>query len=326
MILFLKEIGKLRLIIAIWAAFLILTQSLTAGELGHYIPGVSNIRDFIVPDPGVHYMQYNILYKTDTYKDGNGDTVDSIGSINIDVDIESFAIVPVLIWSTSKKILGARYAMLAMQPITNISFQSSLDTTIETGLAIDEAQWGLGDLYIRPIWLGWKFDHFAISTGYGVYAPSGRYDYGAVDNTGLGFWTHEFLVGTTIFPWKHQGTALMINGVYEIHHDVDGVDITPGDRFTIDWGISQLLPVNKAQTMIVELGVSGYSQWQVEKDSGRDVSQLAKKDEVHGIGGQIGFAYTPWGAFLTFRYVKEYDAEARFEGDLFSVSFAKSCF
>ena len=74
----------------------------------------------------------------------------------------------------------------------------------------------------------------------------------------------------------------------------------------------------------MELGVAGYSQWQVDEDSGSDViKELNYKDEIHGIGGQIGLAYIPWNASLTFRYLTEYDAEARFEGELFTINLAK---
>ena len=30
----------------------------------------------------------------------------------------------------------------------------------------------------------------------------------------------------------------MLAGTYEIHHDKEDVDITPGDRFSLDWGLS----------------------------------------------------------------------------------------
>jgi hypothetical protein len=31
------------------------------------------------------------------------------------------------------------------------------------------------------------------------------------------------------------------------------VDITPGDRFSLDWGISQYLPINEDETVLAEL-------------------------------------------------------------------------
>jgi len=38
---------------------------------------------------------------------------------------------------------------------------------------------------------------------------------------------------------------------------------------------------------------------------------------------QLGLVYAPWDASLSFRYIKEYDAKARFEGDLLALTFAK---
>jgi len=75
----------------------------------------------------------------------------------------------------------------------------------------------------------------------------------------------------------------MLAGTYEIHHEKDDADITPGDRFSLDWGISQFLPLNKDQTLLGELGIAGYSQWQVDvdEDSGSNVIQaLNVKDKV----------------------------------------------
>ena len=116
----------------------------------------------------------------------------------------------------------------------------------------------------------------------------------------------------------------MLNGIYEINSKKDDVDITPGDRFTLEWGISQYLPINADETLLVELGITGYGQWQVSDDSGSDVSIFTDaRDRVYGAGIQLGVASVPRNASLTFRYVEEYDAEARFEGKLYTLTIAK---
>ena len=301
----------------------------TAGELGHYMPGVASIRDFYVPPvPGFYYSQYNLYYTTDTYNDRDGNSVDSItiGSetLNIDSDIDLFAIQPTFIWSTDWHIFGARYAAYIGIPVAGTSVQAALSTTTNQGIKIDDSDWGLGDIYLRPIWLGWNTPHFGTSLSYGLYAPTGKYDVGANDNVGLGFWTHEFEASVTWFPWEHQGTAVMVTGTYEIHHDKDDVNITPGDRFSLDWGISQYLPINEDGSVLAELGLTGYSQWQVDNDSGSDViDALSVKDEVHAIGFQLGVASVTRNASLVFRYLKEFEAKARFEGELYVLTFAK---
>lgn len=327
-----KRNGSMKAVLLSWVIAVILIGSVQvaeSGELGHYMPGVASVRDFVVPsDPGFYYVQYNLFYTADTYKDRNGDSVDSVSigpvTLKVEADVDVYGIQPIFIWVSPWELLGARYAAFIGIPVVNTSVQAALSTETRFGRSIDENQWGLGDLYVKPLWLGWNSKHFGISAGYGFYAPTGEYDDGAVDNTGLGFWTHELQAGITWYPWEHQGTAVMLTGTYELHTEKDGVDITPGDRFSLDWGVSQFLPLNKTESLLVELGVVGYSQWQVDEDSGSDVIQVLNvKDEIHGIGGQIGLAYIPWNASLTFRYLTEYNAEARFEGDLFTLTIAK---
>ena len=109
-----------------------------AGELGHYMPGVASIRDFYVPPvPGFYYEQYNLYYTTDTYNDRDGNSVDSIdigtGVVNIDADIDLFAIQPTFIWSTDWHILGARYAAYFGVPVAGSSVQAALSTTTSQG-------------------------------------------------------------------------------------------------------------------------------------------------------------------------------------------------
>ena len=162
-----------------------------AGELGHYAPGVAPIRDFIVPSPGFYYEQYHVLYAADAYKNRDGDSVDSINigpaTLNVEADVSFFAIVPTLIWVSPWKFLGASYGASASVTLANSSVQAALSTETRFGRSIDESQFGFGDLYLRPLWLGWNGKHYALSAGYGLHAPTGRYDDGAVDNIGLGF-------------------------------------------------------------------------------------------------------------------------------------------
>lgn len=57
----------------------------------------------------------------------------------------------------------------------------------------------------------------------------------------------------------------------------------------LNYGVSQYLPAGPG---LVELGVLGYSQWQVTQDSGADVSRFNRnQDQVHGIGAGV-----PWAA------------------------------
>jgi hypothetical protein len=298
----------------------------SASELGHYSPGLMNIRDPVQPPPGSYYVQYHLYYESDTLRDKNGNSVDSITAgpvtINIDVDVDSFVVVPTFIHVTGKKVLGANYGFLVAQPFGNASFQAALELQTFPGIfaKADESSFGLGDTYVRPLWLGWNLGRAEIGSSYGLYVPTGKYDAGDADNIGLGMWTHEFMVSGAYYFDEQRGTALTMTGFYEIHHNKEDVDFRPGSHFTLNYGISQYLPLS--EKFLSELGIVGFGQWQVTKDEGSDVVDKDAKDQVYGLGLQAGLIYLPWQGQLTFKWIREFKAEDRFEGNFFTLSAA----
>ena len=311
----------------------------SAGELGHYGPGLPNIRDFVVPEPGFYGLLYNYFYNTDTLKNRDGDEVGTLSrtgplggttTVTVDPDIDVYVLVPTFVWVSHWQVLGARYAAFIATPFADNSAQVDLRLAREgtfphrefsTSLEAD-TDFGFGDLFVQPVWLGWSGKHYDIAAGYGFYAPTGE------DGLSLEFWEHQLQVAGTWYPFDQRGTAIMLAGTFEINHEREDADITPGERFTLNWGVSQYLPITKDQTWLAEIGASGYSQWQVAEDSGSDVAQIVNvqlnaKDEVHAAGIQAGLTFVPWKAALTVRYQWEFDAEARFEGENLVVTLAK---
>lgn len=308
-----------------------------AGELGHYAAGLSNVRDYFLPPPDIYYLQYNYLYTTNRLNNRDGDRIDTLThtgpagttTVGLDVDVDIVAIAPVLIWSTEHKFLGARYGAYVAPSFANNSLQGALSISRD-GTFIDgsldrsggSSEFGFGDPLVVPVWLDWSGKHYDLATSYGVYAPIGE------DGISLDFWTHQFQLAGAWYPWEHRGTAVTLAGTYEIHGDMEGKDLTPGDRFTLDWGISQYVPFNKDMTWLGEIGILGYAQWQVERDSGSDVRQLPNrsldaKDEAYAAGLQLGLTYVPAKSSLTLRFENEFHSEARFEGLNLVMTFVK---
>ena len=54
------------------------TATAHASEIGHYAPGVVNIRDFAVPEPGLYGVLYTYAYTTDRLNDADGNEIDSV--------------------------------------------------------------------------------------------------------------------------------------------------------------------------------------------------------------------------------------------------------
>jgi hypothetical protein len=144
----------------------------------------------------------------------------------------------------------------------------------------------------------------------------------ALDNIGLGFWTQQTQVAGYWYPWATKATALGVGLTHEVHGEKEDFDITPGQNLTVNWGISQYLPLTSDQTLLLEIGPAGYDSWQVTEDSGDDV-RFHARDEVHAVGGQLGLTYVPWTLVLNFHYFHEYEAVDRFEGDVSGLTVAK---
>jgi hypothetical protein len=250
--------------------------------------------------------------------------------------LDIYALAPTLIWVSEWKILGAKYGAFITPAFANTSIGASLTTVTGRGVDPDTSQFAMGDLFVQPLWLGWSLTHWDIALGYGFYAPVGQYDTStltlpngatvtaeAADNIGLGFWTNQFQGAVTWYPWAHKATAVNAVLTYEIHSDKEDFDLTPGQNLTLNWGISQFLPLQQDQKLLLEAGLSGYSSWQVSDDSGSDARNPDVHDEVHAIGGQLGLTYVPWFASLNLHYFGEFAAQDRFQGQVFGFSVAK---
>ena len=142
--------------------------------------------------------------------------------------------------------------------LSNTSVAASLATSTGSGRGVDDSQFGLGDLYVQPLWLGWTQEHWDLALGYGFYAPIGKYDtetitlpvvgpltVEAADNIGLGFWTHQFQGAVAWYPWADKRMAVATALTYEIHGEKDDFDLTPGDNAHVELGCQPVSAVSE---------------------------------------------------------------------------------
>jgi len=113
---------------------------------------------------------------------------------------------------------------------------------------------------------------------------------------------------------------------WEANGKMKGIEITPGQRVTDNWGISQYLPLTKDQSRLVEVGFTGYDQWQVTNDTGSEAENGNVHDQAHAIGFQAGLTIVPSSTAINFRFLHEYGSRDRFMGDWYSISYAVKAF
>lgn len=77
--------------------------------------------------------------------------------------------------------------------------------------------------------------------------------------------------GTTVYITKNKGTSANLFTDWEVHGPRQGTNSTsktPGQAFTDEWGLGQVLPLKKDFSQLLQLGVIGYDQWQVTANGG----------------------------------------------------------
>jgi hypothetical protein len=330
-------------------AALIVSLDARAAEIGHFNGGFLNIRDLILPaEPGIYAAIYNFYYTTDRLNDKHGDKIDTVIAnpspgpgpglnvpVSIDVNLDLYALSPAVIWEPDIKVLGGRYAALIAPTFANASLEAALDIGSRFGRDANNASFNIGDMLVQPLWLGWSWKHFDFNVAYGFYAATGKYDtktrtlplIGTVttedpDNIGYGFWTHQFQSAAAWYPFDHKGTAVVGAVTYEHNSEKEDFDLQPGDVVTLNWGISQYIPLTGDQHLLLEIGPAGWNGWQTSDDRGSDASN-DNRDQVHAAGGQIGLTYVPWGVATNFHGFYEYKTKDRFQGTALGLSIAK---
>ena len=132
----------------------------------------------------------------------------------------------------------------------------------------------------------------------GMMFPTGRYNPGATNNVGTGYFGNHLIDGITYYITKNKGTSANLFTDWEVHGARQGTNSTqktPGQAFTMEWGLGQVLPLKKNFSQLLQLGLIGYDQWQVTANGGTvpigstDLTIPASTlpyYSVHAIGGQ----------------------------------------
>lgn len=293
-----------------------------AQQKGQWAPGQFGLNAGVIPDPGITYANLAMNYSAGQLNDSNGNSISGItGNYSFWADENIIYYVP------DHKILGGYFMPYIAINVANGSLVADITGTNLSGNGGGD---GLADTYVQPINMGWHFaKRVDFNAGYSFVAPTGRYTAGASNNVGSGYWGNDITSGTTLNITKNQATTANLATDWEIHGSKKVASVpagefsnkTPGQTFTIEWGLGQVLPLKKNLSMLAQLGLVGYDQWQVTSNGGTIIvagvplpASAIPYYSVHGIGFQSNFILPAKDFVLFFKYYDEYSAKARPEG------------
>ena len=266
---------------------------------GHYVPGMEGIKAASLPPPGFYLRDYNAFYSADLLNLPNGH--------GAPLDFDAFVYANVIrgIWVTDWKVLGGSFVMDAIVPLQYTDLKVN---------GWKDSEFGFGDICLEPAVVTWHGTQWDAVLGYGLWMPTGDSQLGTAQ-PGKGFWGHMITAGGTVYFDEAKTWALSLLNRYEINQEERDSDITPGNQWTLEWGIS------KSVKPTIDLGLVGYCQLQTTTDSGAGAS--GEHDQALGFGPEVNAFWPSLGLFTSLRYTYEVQAKDRPQGQTFVLTLTK---
>ncbi|MGD0417241.1 MAG: transporter [Terriglobales bacterium] len=300
-----------------------------AQQKGQWVPGQFGLNAGVIPDPGITYANLAVNYSADRLNNSSGDRI----LTNVTGTYSFWADENIIYYVPEHKFLGGYFMPYIAINYATGSLVADLPPLLPgstSGISLSGGGSGLADTYVQPVNMGWHFGkRVDFNAGYSFTAPTGRYSAGASDNVGSGYWGNDITSGTTLYITKNHGTTANLATAWEIHGQKTIASrpsgqfskITPGQAFTQEWGIGQVLPLKKDMSQLAQLGLVGYDQWQVSGNGGNYLlagtpiaASRVPYYSVHGIGVQANYILPAKDLAFFFKYYDEYSAKARPQG------------
>jgi hypothetical protein len=300
----------------LWTALLFLLifvyqQPAMGQQKPQWQPGQIGLNAGILPSPGFTYVNMDLNYDAGAYNNQNGKAIPVSGSYNVWAVENIFYFVP------DTKFLGGNLGFMVMFPTPATgSLVADLNIQGAPNLSGAAGGSGLADLWLQFFTLGWHLKRLDFEVGDAFMVPTGRYSPGATNNVGSGYFGNHLQTGTTVYVTKNKGTSVNLFTDWEIHGVRQGTNNTyknPGQAFSDEWGIGQILPLKKNLSQLLQVGVVGYDQWQVTDNDGTvsigpitAPAKLLPNYSVHAVGGQLNYILPAKNFSLFFKYDHEY--------------------
>ena len=295
-------------LLAVSAAFTATLQVRAAeGGYSNYIPGTYGDFGLALEPPGTLTLR-NDLY----YYNADASRLLRGGNLQADVDLSFLLNMTTLLYKPDVRIFDAQYAFGAMIPLVHADISASVG-----GMGLEDDTTRLGDITLVPALLFWNCGRAHMSLGQYIIAPTGDYDVNAAINPGLNYWSFDT---NFAFTWmdEEKGREFSFNLGYIYNTENDDTDYQTGQEIHFDVVINQYLSETFA------IGLHGFYLNQITGDSGSGALLGDFQARAAGIGPAVMWGTRIGDQDVTFiaKWLHEFDADKRLEGDHFFLSFA----
>jgi hypothetical protein len=284
------------------------------GGYSNYIPGFyGDIALAVEPADGLSLRNDVYFYSAEADESVRSGLIET--SIDIDLTFNFLT----LLYKPGNEMLGARYAFGVGINYGKVDIDGDISVGPLSGSFSDDKT-AFGDITLIPGVFYWNNgDKLHFSQSFFLVVPVGDYDEDDDANTGLNYYTFETDFSMTYLDQETGQDYSIVIG-YGYNSENDDTEYQSGDEFHIDYVLNQFLSESWA------IGLHGFYYEQLSGDSGDGALLGDFKAEASGIGPALMWIppkYEGKRAFVA-KWLNEYDAENRLEGDHVFVSFMMS--
>ncbi len=247
------------------------------------------------------------VYNSDTLRDRDGN------EFRFDADLTSVVYGGGVMKVTSKKIFGANYGFQVLLPVWANNRLQGPEIDANPGN-------GLTDGVIQPVSLGWHFSRADAVAGYTLFVPTGRFESGATDNTGLGMWGQELSLGTTVYlnAAKQYHAATLASLTFQSKKEDTETHV--GTALNFEGGVG-----GDFLSGGLTAGLAYYASFKLAEDEIEGVPAILVrgKNTVFALGPEVSLALARGGVlygFLKLNYQWEVYARTNAQGSEFNIT------
>jgi len=246
--------------------------------------GLTDILDGALPGPGTYFTQYIQAFKSDEFKDKDGNNIPGNPKVASVLAMNQFVHV------YKHRILGANLGADVLLPVVAIS---SSGTFGAPGPDVSSNPAWLGDLTIGPF-LQW-FDTKLLGRPFlqrlelDFSMPTGQYSRDYIINPGSNLWVIEPYYAFTWFLTPQFSTSWRIHYTYSTENDeaFGGGEVKPGQAFHFNYSFEYEVFKN------FRAAVAGYYLTQFSEDKINGAKVDGSEEQVFGIGPAVHWIVTP---------------------------------
>ena len=284
---------------------------------GHYQPGATSSFIDMLPDRGTSTFAYLNAFTYYHGSTGASRDLELGGQIAANVKGTAYADTSIFLYQAPWTLLGGQYGAALAVPYIWMDVTATLRLTTRRGRTFSRQARGtdnsFGDIQLLPVMFGWEKGDLKWQGTFGIYAPTGNFEKGALANVGKNFWTFEPGVAASYLSSKYGFELTAFTG-FDFNTENDTTNYQTGDQFYLDGTLAQHLPMFGG---FVGAGANGFFYQQITGDSGSGARLGGFKGMTAGVGPAISYAYTVGGLDVAaeFKWLPEVGVSNRFDGN-----------